>query len=211
MLETLTCGSWLVYATRAETHNAVRIRNIVLFIKRDQLELTTRRLFADIVVEHMAARLDAPLRELFGKDACLVPVPGAGLTRPNTVWPALTICKSLESLGLGVAVTPVLRRATSVPKSAGSQHRPTLDQHFDSLTVQGTLNHPARIILVDDVVTSGTTLMAGARRLEAAFARVSIAGFAVARVQSTGEPEHLVEGVVERITVSGARCRREPH
>jgi len=161
------------------------------------------------VVERMAAKLGAQLSALFGDGAHLIPVPRAGFTRPNTVWPALTICKALEKSGLGTSVATVLRRATAVPKSAGSQQRPTLDQHYRSLAVQGSLEHPRRIVLVDDVVTSGTTLMAAARRIAEAFPKASITAFAVARVQSAGEPRRPFEAVIERITVSGARCRRE--
>ena len=94
MLDTLTCGSWLVYATRAEATDAVRIRNIVLFIKRDQLQPETGRPYVDVVIERMAAGQRGPLGGIFRDAAVLVPVPGAGLTRPKTVWPALSICRA---------------------------------------------------------------------------------------------------------------------
>ena len=71
------------------------------------------------------------------------------------------------------------------------------------------MDPPRRSVLVDDVVTSGTTLMAGARRLDEAFPRAAIAAFALARVQSSGEPPILFEPVIERVVVAGARCRRE--
>ena len=199
-----------MYATRAETSDAIRIRNIVLFIKRDQLQPETRRPYAELVVERMASALRSPLRELFSGDTFLIPVPGAGLTRPKTVWPALSICEALRTTGLGASVTTVLRRVRAVPKSAGSQNRPSLHDHYESFAVQGTLDRPKSIVLVDDVVTSGTTLMAGARRLNEAFSGAVITAFALARVHSTGEPPHLVQPVIERIVVAGARCRREP-
>jgi hypothetical protein len=199
----------LVYATRSEASDAIRIRDIVLFIKRDQLQPETRRPYADVVVDRMASRLGPALSDLFGGDSWLVPVPGAGLTRPKTVWPALSICNALLRSGLGASVKPVLQRIRAVPKSAGSQNRPSLRDHHDSLAVQGTLHRPSRIVLVDDVVTSGTTLMAGARRLNEAFPKALVTAFALARVLSTGEPPHLFEPVIEQITVAGARCHRE--
>ena len=209
MPDTLTCGSWLVYATRAEAPNAIRIRDIVLNIKRDQLQSGSRRPYVEIVVERMASQLGS-LDQLFGDDVLLIPVPGAGLTKPNTVWPALSICKALVTAGLGASVAPALRRAHAVLKSAGSQHRPSLQEHHDSLTVQRTILRHGRVLLVDDVVTSGTTLMAGARRVRSAFPEATVAAFALARVQSAGEPSYLFEPVLERILVAGARCRREP-
>jgi phosphoribosylpyrophosphate synthetase len=209
LLDILTCGSWLVYATRSEAPDAGRIRNIVLFIKRDQLQPETGRPYADVVIERMASTLGPSLGDLFGNGAFLIPVPGAGLTRPRTVWPALSICNGLLRCGLGASVGPVLRRARAVPKSAGSQTRPSLREHYDSLTVQGTLSRPHRIVLVDDVVTSGTTLMAGARRLSEVYPKAAVTAFALARVHSAGEPRRLFEPMIERIIIAGARCRRE--
>jgi len=209
LLDALTCASWLVYATRAEEADAVRIRDIVLYIKRDRLQRETRRPYVDIVVERLAARSRGFVTEIFGDRALLVPVPGSGLTKPRTVWPALSICQALLHYGFGTSVAPVLRRIRAVSKSAGSQERPSLDQHYRSLSVQGTFAHQKRIVLVDDVVTSGTTLMAGARRLHEAFPTASIVSFALARVQSKGEPACLSEVLIERVTIAGARCRRE--
>ena len=147
MLDALRCGSWLVYATRAEKSNAVRVRNIVIYVKRDQVDADSRRLYADIVVDRMAASPGCLALELFGQDVSLVPVPGASLTRPNTVWPALSICNALRNAGLGGSVDKVLRRITAVPKSAVSQNRPTFDQHYQSFSVQGTLNNPLRLLV----------------------------------------------------------------
>jgi hypothetical protein len=65
-------------------------------------------------------------------------------------------------------------------------------------------------VLVDDVVTSGTTLMAGARRSSEVFPRASIQAFALARVLSEGEPPLIAQPMLERIIVSGERCRRDP-
>ena len=209
MPDTLTCGSWLVYATRAKAPNAIRIRDIVLDIKRDQLQAGSRRLYVEIVVERMASQLGS-LGPLFGDDVLLIPVPGAGLTKPKTVWPALSICNALLHTGLGAAVAPVLQRALAVRKSAGSQNRPSLHEHQESLAVQGTVARHKRILLVDDVVTSGTTLMASARRVRAAFPKATVEAFALARVQSEGEPPHLFESLLERILITGAKCRRVP-
>lgn len=180
-----------MYATRATTEDAGRIRNLVIYIKRDQLQRDTSRPYAEVLIEQMAPRLTPAVRSLFADDSVLVPMPRAGLTRPRTVWPASSLCQALRQSGLRTIVVPVLHRVHAVPKSAGRLERPTLREHYRSLAVQGTLARHRRIVLVDDVVTSGTTLLAGARRLADAVPDATVVAFALARVQSTGEPARV--------------------
>jgi len=149
-----------VYATRAEAANAVRVRDIIKAIKGDKIDPLTRRPYVEIVVERMAASVGASLEDILNADSVLIPVPGSGLTRPNTVWPALSICNALRKFGLGAAIETSLRRAHAVQKSAGNQTRPSLEEHYKSFSVQGTLTAAKNLTLIDDVVTSGTTLMA---------------------------------------------------
>jgi predicted amidophosphoribosyltransferase len=162
------------------------------------------------MIERAASRLDSSAREVFGGHPMLVPVPGSGLTKPHTVWPSRRVCEELVRQGLGQDILPLVSRTTAVPKSAGSATRPSLDQHIDSLTVQARLSPPSRLLLVDDVVTSGTTMMACAIKLAQAFPGVPVSGFALARVQSTGDPSRVFDPLVERVTINGQRCSRGP-
>ena len=50
--------------------------------------------------------------------------------------------------------------------------RPTAEQHYESISVQGILSEPEEILLVDDVVTRGVTLLGCANRLADAFPKV---------------------------------------
>ncbi|HYN10609.1 MAG TPA: hypothetical protein VES67_24710 [Vicinamibacterales bacterium] len=45
-------------------------------------------------------------------------------------------------------------------------------------------------------------------KLAAAFPRVPISAFALARMQSQGDPDKVFDPMVEFIVVSGARCSR---
>ena len=110
--------------------------------------------------------------------------------------------------GLGEDVAPVIMRTTAVSKSAGSAVRPTLAQHIRSLTVQPGLRPPSRLLIVDDVVTSGTTVMACALVLIRAYPGVPVSAYVLARVQSSGNPERVFDPVIERVAVDGIRCRR---
>jgi len=168
-LSAISCASWLVYATRATDEDAKRVKKLILSIKTDRVHGSSGLPVVQLVIEKLAKRLDDTSRAVFGGHPMLVPVPGSSLTKPHTVWPSQRVCEELVRQGLGQDILPVVSRTTAVPKSAGSATRPPLHQHIDSLTVQARLSPPSRLLLVDDVVTSGTTMMACAIKLAQAF------------------------------------------
>jgi hypothetical protein len=208
-LEFLSCTSWLVYATRSRVESAQQTRNLILNIKKDVVDRASGRPTAQAVIERVLARLGESVREVFAGDPMLVPVPGSGLTRANTVWPAKRVCQELVKQGLGADVLELVKRITAVPKSAGNDERPTFLQHYESLAVSPKLTPPSRIILIDDVVTSGTTLMACAERLIEALPGVPVAAFAISRTLSTGDPVDVLDVRKEGIRHRGERCVRE--
>ncbi len=88
--------------------------------------------------------------------------------------------------GIGKQVASCLIRAKAVPKAALSSpsERPTAEQHYESISVQGILSEPDEILLVDDVVTRGATLMGCANRLADAFPKSHIHAFVAMRTIS---------------------------
>lgn len=208
--DALLCASWLIYATRATGVAARRARDLIIDIKTDRVDAKRERPVVELVVTAAVLRLDQAARAVFDGDPCLVPVPRSGLTKAHTVWPARRIAEELVRQGLGGDVVPVISRAIAVAKSAGNPDRPPLAEHLASLAVQKSFRPPSRLLLVDDVVTSGTTLMACMQRLADAFPGVPIAAFVLARVQSQGEPAHVFEPIVEEISLSGSHCVRGP-
>ena len=85
--------------------------------------------------------------------------------------------------GLGREVWPTLQRITAVPKSAFAApgQRPEVQAHVESLEIVDRLPPAARILLVDDFVTKGRTMLAGATVLARAFPGTELRGFAVVR------------------------------
>ena len=207
-LERLVCTSWLIYATKGETEDARRIKALILAIKKDRIDPVTGQPMVRLVVERACERLGSNARDPFDGHPLLVPVPGSALQKPHTVFPALRVCEELLKNGLGEDIAPVLARSTAVRKSAGSSERPSLKEHLKSFTLQKPFVLPARLVVVDDVVTSGTTMMACALKLADAFPGVPISGFALARVQSEGDPATVFSPLVEIIVPSGRRCSR---
>lgn len=207
-LDRLPCFSWLVYATKGDTDAARRVKGLILAIKKDRIDPSTGEPVVHLVIGRACARLGEAAHAPFGGHPVLVPVPGSALTKPHTVFPARRVCEELVRHGLGDDVTPVLTRAIAVRKSAGSTERPSLKEHLDSFVLQKKFTPPSRLVVVDDVVTSGTTMMACAMKLAAAFPGVPIVGFALARVQSDGSPDSVLDPVKEEIVPAGRRCNR---
>jgi hypothetical protein len=137
--------------------------------------------------------------------AVLIPVPGsAPLQRADWVGARLAWC--LKELRLGTKVCPLLRRRYPVKKSAfaATGERPSVLEHYASFAVEtGCLGMALagerafrqkglRLILVDDVITRGRTLLAAARRLREAFPGAEIRAFALLRTLGPREALHQV-------------------
>jgi len=106
--------------------------------------------------------------------------------QPNTLWVPERIATALVSVGIGKQVASCLIRSKAVPKAALSSpsERPTAEQHYESITVQGILSKPDEIVLIDDVVTRGAALIGCANRLADAFPQCHMRAFAAMRTIS---------------------------
>jgi hypothetical protein len=148
---------------------------------------------------------------LFG-GATLVPVPGSAQTT-NEPWPAYKLALALREVGLGTQVWAGLRRALPVRKSATSMSgkRPTVRQHFESLYVGGAPPEGQKLILVDDVITKGRTMLAAAACLQSKFPHADIRAFALFRTHGVGRPlERVVDVCQGVVRWAGGDARRDP-
>lgn len=128
----------------------------------------------------------------FESDTVLVPAPRSSLMKQDSLWVPERIAKALVSNGFGSQVVSCLRRITAVRKAATStaQDRPRYTEHFDSMGVEGNFSMTENIVIVDDIVTRGATLLASANRLLDAFPSSRISGFAAMRTV-TNETEFV--------------------
>jgi len=155
--------------------------------------------------------------KILRKDSVLVPIPRhapfAPGTEAKTLWVAREICGTLVRAGLAARVLPCLRRDTAVTKSAGADHRPPPETHRRSFRVTREIGEsPERIVLVDDVVTRGSTFMGAAWALDAAFPGAQIDAFALVRTKGLiPDVDQVLEPVTGKIFMrTPTACDREP-
>jgi orotate phosphoribosyltransferase len=89
--------------------------------------------------------------------------------------------------------------------------RPSVDLHFESLRMSTAAIQPAGIVLVDDVITLGRTMLAAAARAREAFPQVRIRGFALLRTIGLDSGiERVLEPCRGEIRWTGADAQRIP-
>ncbi len=129
-----------------------------------------------------------PFASFFQNDPILVPVPGSSLTLEDSLWVPNRIATAMVREGLGKGVVAFLVRKSPVRKSAYSKasERPKVTDHFNSMDVQTVISQPPprEIVLVEDIITRGATLLGAANRLVEVLPSATIRGFAAVRTIS---------------------------
>lgn len=105
----------------------------------------------------------------------------------DQLWPNYMLAKAFVDEHLGTSVLPMLERAIAVqePSTAAPEMRPRASDHLKSLRIEPPALRPGRVVIVDDVVTRGATMLAAISALSDAIPGAQVEGFALFRTQST--------------------------
>jgi hypothetical protein len=136
----------------------------------------------------------AALAGIFAPEVLLVPIPGSAAEPCSAPWIAHRLAREIQRNGLAAHVWPALARCRTLPRSASCYQwqRPTVIEHWRALLCEPALAPEIagrnilqlRVVLIDDVVTKGRTLLAAAMRLRECFPQASIQAFALFRTTS---------------------------
>jgi len=229
LLSSLAFGSFLSYSPHGKSPEELSSVAVGHGIKQDGYLRKASGAMVRIIpyaVARLRDHLTPQLGDLLGPDVVLVPTPGSAPLppqRPGALWVSWRICEELLDAGFGARTEALLSRATAIAKSAFAgrekRRRPDLNQHYQSFGVSRRVGEPpARITLVDDFITKGATLLAGASRLAEAYPGAEIRAFALVRTQYPLGHERqrhvfraIVDPIYDRVTLGrhGA-WRRDP-
>lgn len=185
-------GSLLVYLNGSlPKEDLERNHRIIAAIKNDK-PLLQKELGPDYLARVFVDRCrDSPLESFLGRGDLLVPIPRSSPPpKGGAPWPAQRIALALHKQGLGEGVYLLLERfrATVSASRDGGARLPSI--HTDSTRVLLEQLLPAnRIVLVDDVVSSGATALGMARCLDQALPETEICLLAAARTVTQKEGE----------------------
>ena len=207
-------GSLLTYAPRGTSEKANLARTVMTFLKNDRV-MNSGILSSDYMAQIMKKEIKTlPFADYFNSNTILVPVPKSSLLKPGTLWVPQRLTTALINNGLGKSSEACLERIKAVPRSSGQTigaNRPKAFQHYESMSVKELLFEPREIVLVDDVITRGSTVMGGVNRLAEAFPNARIRAFAMMRVMSDPEDFTDIEDpCIGTITMYGENTSRVP-
>jgi hypothetical protein len=177
---TLQYFSPFCYSPRGRSPIALRSRELLAAVKRS--DSSTLAYLAKSTVT--LAELLTP--DLLMGDLALIPLPPhqpqLTLGLPTA---AQALAHELHRGGVGTVVWPTLYRRTAIAKSAWSRpsSRPDFQQHVQSLRLASLTLPAQRLLLIDDVVTRGRTLLSAAATLHRAFPRAHIQALALIRTE----------------------------
>jgi predicted amidophosphoribosyltransferase len=180
MIEDLAFASCYVYSPAGESTICARSRLLRALLKEGDAHFMIK--YAMRVRQQMQPA--SVLAGFFLSGDVLVPVPRSA-PKVGGTWAAAELAQALVQEGVGSAMWPGLHRISAVCKSATASKgwRPSVARHYDSFRLEPLKLRPASVVLIDDVITRGRTLLAAAARVREALPDAKIRAFALLRTR----------------------------
>jgi predicted amidophosphoribosyltransferase len=197
------------YSPKGESDVSERSRQLCARVKNG----STKWLRSYVASVHQEVDRKRRFCGFFNEHTLLVPIPNSPSPTRTSFWVARRLALTLQEAGLAEDVWTGLRRVSSVERSSSAWmwERPTVQQHYRSFAVIPSPRPPAEIVLVDDVITKGRTLVAAAMRLQEAFPKADIRAFALVRTMGLIlDVERLFDPCEGVIRWNGTDAYREP-
>ncbi len=206
-------ASYLTYDPRGDSDEARKSRDFTYSVKQDGSVGTIRTI--DGIIERILFRLEQfPfLRDFLNPKATLIPMPRSAPLKPSTLWVPKRICDSLVSAGLGAETLACIERFKAVTKSstAGSR-RPSPEEHFSTTRILNSPTFPlvTDIVLIDDVLTRGSTFVGVYPHIQRAFPSANIKCFALVSTRGLDNFRQILDPVQGTITYDSGSLDRVP-
>ena len=200
-------GSFLTYSPYGEADLEKSSRTTRTNLKEEGfINIESKQLpMSDYLAELIKKKIETlPFASFFNENSILIPAPSSSLLQPDSLWVPELLANALVKMGLGKDAKSCLQRVKAVAKSSkvGSENRPKVIDHYNSMAVQKILDEPKEIVVIDDIVTRGSTLLGAANKLADAFPNTQIRGFAFMRtITNPNEFESIVKPCIGKITL----------
>lgn len=208
MIDSVAFASCYVYSPAGDSAICARSRLLRALLKDGDAHFMIK--YAVRVRQQMLPA--SVLAGFFLSGDVLVPVPRSAPKAGGT-WPAAELARALVQAGVGSTMWPGLQRLFAVKKSATSAKgsRPSVARHYESFRLEPLELRPASIVLVDDVITKGRTLLAAAARINEALPGAQVRAFALLRTLGMISDLHrLLEPCRGQVRWMGGDARRIP-
>jgi len=183
-LSEIEYGSFLSYSPYGNSDTAKLSRTARSQLKGDEHVGPNDTPMSTLIAENIRRNLEKlPFANFFNKNTILVPTPSSALLQSNSLWVPQRLARAFVKKGLGKDCVECLSRIKPIRKASTSpaSERPKAYEHYDTMGVVQTLDRPEEILLVDDVVTRGSTLLGAANKLSDEFPDANIRAFAAIR------------------------------
>ena len=204
----------LSYTTHPTTEEQQHAKDTSLALKQGKKYLNPPCSICELVAQRLFEHRDLnAFAGFFGPEVLAVPIPSSSLKQPGSLWIPHELALALKGLGLVGDVLPLVKRQSALPKAATSvpSARPKAAAHYESVVVEQRLIAPSSILLVDDVVTRGATMLGIAGRVKETYPHLAIRGFAAMRaISEASKFNSLFAPCKGTIRLSGDQTIRRP-